>query len=78
MKSAKATSATDARPLVALAANDGWNIVNYRSGLVRALGDAGLRVAVLAPAGTHVEAIRATGAEFHHVPVRPRGTSPIM
>jgi glycosyltransferase involved in cell wall biosynthesis len=62
---------------VALAANDGWNIVNYRSGLVRALGDAGLRVAVLAPAGTHVEAIRATGAEFHHVPVSPRGTSPI-
>jgi glycosyltransferase involved in cell wall biosynthesis len=77
MKSAKATSATDARPLVALAANDGWNIVNYRSGLVRALGDAGLRVAVLAPAGTHVEAIRAMGAEFRHVPVSPRGTSPI-
>jgi glycosyltransferase involved in cell wall biosynthesis len=77
MKSAKATSAPDARPLVALAANDGWNIVNYRSGLVRALGDAGLRVAVLAPAGAHIEAIRAAGAEFHHVPVSARGTSPI-
>jgi glycosyltransferase involved in cell wall biosynthesis len=64
-------------PLVALAANDGWNIVNYRSGLVRALQAAGLRVAVLAPAGAHVDAIRAMGVEFRPVPISARGTSAV-
>jgi glycosyltransferase involved in cell wall biosynthesis len=63
-------------PVVALAANDAWNIVNYRSGLVRALRQAGLRVAVLAPAGPQAEAVEAMGADFYAVPVSPRGTSP--
>lgn len=64
-------------PLVALGANDIWNIVNYRSGLVRALLQAEFRVAVLAPAGPHAEAVRALGAEFHEVAISPRGTSPV-
>jgi glycosyltransferase involved in cell wall biosynthesis len=63
--------------LIALAANDGWNIVNYRSGLVRALQAAGLRVAVLAPAGAYADAIRAMGVDFRPVPISARGTSPV-
>jgi glycosyltransferase involved in cell wall biosynthesis len=63
--------------LVALAANDGWNIVNYRSGLVRALQGAGFRVAVLAPAGAYADAIGAMGVDFRPVPISARGTSPI-
>lgn len=63
--------------IVALGANDIWNIVNYRSGLVRALQGAGFRVAILAPAGPHAEAARALGADFHEVGISPRGTSPL-
>jgi len=71
------SSSSGAKPVIALAVNDGWNVVNYRSGLVRALQEAGLRVAVLAPDGGHANAIRAMGADFHHVPIRARGTSPV-
>ena len=62
--------------MIAVGANDGWNVVNYRGGLIRALRRGGMRVAVLAPSGAHDEAIRAAGADFHAVPVSPRGTSP--
>jgi glycosyltransferase involved in cell wall biosynthesis len=63
--------------MIAVAANDGWNVVNYRAGLIRALRSAGIRIAVLAPSGPHDDAIRATGADFYPVPVSARGTSPI-
>lgn len=66
----------DSRPVVALAANDGWNVVNYRAGLIRALRDAGLCVAVLAPSGPHDRAIRELGADFLSVAMAPRGKSP--
>jgi glycosyltransferase involved in cell wall biosynthesis len=65
------------RPLLALAANDGWGIVNYRCGLIAALQAAGYRVAVLAPDGPHSDAIRATGASFHAVPMAAKGRSPL-
>jgi glycosyltransferase involved in cell wall biosynthesis len=64
------------RPKIVLAANDSWNIVNYRAGLIRRLHKAGYETAVLAPNRGHAEAIRALGAEFHPVEMRPRGRSP--
>jgi glycosyltransferase involved in cell wall biosynthesis len=74
----KATKApAKPRPLIALAVNDAWNIVNYRSRLVRALGEAGYRIAVLAPDGPHVPALRELGVDFVAVSMSPRGTSPI-
>ncbi|HVM21993.1 MAG TPA: glycosyltransferase family 4 protein [Sphingomicrobium sp.] len=63
--------------LVALAANDGWNIVNYRAGLIRALQAAGYRIAVLAPPGPHDQAIRDLGISFFPIPLAPRGRSPV-
>jgi glycosyltransferase involved in cell wall biosynthesis len=70
-------SVRSAGPVIALATNDCWNIVNYRAGLIRALQAAGFRVAVLAPAGPHQQAICALGAEFLAVPMAPRGKSPL-
>jgi glycosyltransferase involved in cell wall biosynthesis len=67
----------NSRPVVALAANDSWNIVNYRAGLIRALQGSGLDVAVLAPPGKHIETMRALGADFLPVPMSPRGKSPL-
>jgi glycosyltransferase involved in cell wall biosynthesis len=64
-------------PTVVIAANDGWNIVNYRAGLIVAFQEAGLKVAVLAPDGPHSAAIRRLGADFHSVAMNPRGKSPL-
>ena len=65
-----------AKPRIALAANDSWNIVNYRAGLIRSLQDAGYDVAVIAPEGEHGAAIRSLGVDFYPMAMRPRGTSP--
>ena len=64
-------------PTVVIAANDGWNIVNYRAGLIGALREAGLKVVVIAPDGPHTAAIERLGADFHPVAIRPRGMSPV-
>ena len=65
------------RPKIALAANDAWNIVNYRAGLIRSFQRAGYEVVVFAPDGAHAQAVRALGVEFHPVPMKARGKSPI-
>ncbi|MES2135590.1 MAG: glycosyltransferase family 4 protein [Pseudomonadota bacterium] len=64
-------------PVVAIAANDAWNVINYRSGLIRALQAGGYRVLVLAPAGRHEAAIRDLGVDFRAVAMAPRGKSPV-
>jgi len=64
-------------PLIAVAANTAWNIVNYRSGLIKALIAAGCEVAVIAPDGPEAEAVRALGARFHPLAMQPRGRSPL-
>lgn len=64
-------------PLIAVAANNAWNIVNYRSGLIRALKGAGCEVAVIAPDGPYAEAVRSLGASLHSLPMQPRGRSPV-
>ena len=64
-------------PLIAIAANSVWNVVNFRSGLIRALQDRGLDVAVVAPSGPRMEDLKALGASFHEVAIDPRGLSPL-
>jgi glycosyltransferase involved in cell wall biosynthesis len=65
------------RPKLVLAANDGWNIANYRKGLIAALQGAGYDICVVAPDGPHAEDIRRMGVEFEPVAMSPRGTSPL-
>jgi glycosyltransferase involved in cell wall biosynthesis len=64
-------------PLIALSANDGWAVVNYRRGLIAALQGAGFRAAVLAPDGPYSDAIRGLGASFHALPMQAKGRSPL-
>lgn len=64
------------RPKIVLAANDSWNVVNYRAGLIRRLQQAGYDVVVMAPEGAHGAAVRALGVEFYPVAMSARGTSP--
>ena len=65
-----------ARPKIALAANDSWNILNYRAGLIRSLQNAGYDIAVLAPEGEHGNSVRSLGVDFHPVAMSARGRSP--
>ena len=64
-------------PVVVVATNDAWNVVNYRKGLITALQQRGYRIAVLAPAGRNSAEIEQMGAEFHSVPMAARGMSPL-
>jgi glycosyltransferase involved in cell wall biosynthesis len=64
-------------PLLALAVNDSWNVVNYRAGLIRALQGAGYRIAVIAPEGAHADAVRTLGVDFHPLAMQRRGKSPL-
>ena len=64
-------------PLIAVAANNAWNVVNFRTGLIAALKREGYDVAVIAPAGPYADAVRALGVEFHPVTLDPRGVSPL-
>jgi glycosyltransferase involved in cell wall biosynthesis len=64
-------------PRIVIAVNDGWNAVNFRGGLIRALDHAGFNVIVFAPDGPFASEIRAMGAEFCPVPMAARGASPI-
>ena len=65
-------------PVVALGANDAWNLVNYRAGLIAALQKAGFRVAALAPPGRHAARFKEMGVDFYPLPIAPRGTSPLL
>ena len=64
-------------PLIAIAANNLWNIVNYRAGLLRALRVEGHELVVIAPKGPEVAAVEELSASFHPLPMEPRGTSPL-
>lgn len=60
---------------VVLSANSCWNIVNFRGGLIRALGTHGYRVVVAAPEDEHTTKLRELGATFVPVPINSAGLS---
>lgn len=61
--------------VVALSANSGWNIVNFRRPIIKALQDQGWAVVVLAPADEAGEVIRAIGARLLPIRIDSSGTS---
>lgn len=63
------------RPLLAVSANSAWNILNFRRSLLKALHDAGYRIAAIVPPGDGVADLEAAGAEVITVPMSPRGIS---
>jgi len=48
-------------PSVLLSVNTTWNVVNFRSGLIRALQAAGFSVVVASPPDAYVQALKALG-----------------
>jgi glycosyltransferase involved in cell wall biosynthesis len=64
-------------PLAIVCANLAWNLVNFRSGLIKGLVRAGYRVLAAAPPDPEMEArLRALGADFAAVPIDAMGLAP--
>jgi len=61
---------------VIIAVNTAWNLVNFRSGLIRALIDEGYSVIAVAPEDrVSRERLEALGCRFHAIPMESRSTS---
>lgn len=62
---------------VLIALNSGWNLLNFRAGLIMALVADGHTVVLAAPSDEHVPALQALGARFVDLPMRTHGTNPV-
>lgn len=61
---------------VLIVLNSAWNLLNFRSGLIKALIDKGHEVVLAAPQDEHVPALQALGASFVNLPMRAHGINP--
>lgn len=65
-------------PLIAVCANEAWNLVNFRSGLIQHLIASGFQILAIAPPNPPMEArLRAMGCEFAAVEIDAKGLSPL-
>lgn len=63
-------------PLLAIAANSSWNLLNFRRGLLQGLMQRGYRIAAIVPPGDGISQLQQIGVSVYQVPVSPRGLSP--
>ena len=66
-----------ANPTIVISANSCWNIVNFRLGLIGALGEAGYRVIVVAPEDGHCAKLEQLGVAFVPIAINSSGVSVI-
>ena len=62
---------------IVVSANSSWNIVNFRSGLIRQLIERGLEVDVVAPPDAYSARVAELGARFHPIGLSSSGLSPL-
>jgi glycosyltransferase involved in cell wall biosynthesis len=65
------------RHCVAISINTSWNIVNFRSGLIRRLQAEGYEVAALAPPDEHSEVLVEMGCRFVPLMMDNKGANPL-
>jgi glycosyltransferase involved in cell wall biosynthesis len=63
-------------PRIVIACNTSWNLVNFRSGLIRALVATGYEVIALAPQDTYSSQLARLGCRFIAMPMDNNGTHP--
>lgn len=64
-------------PKVVIALNATWNLVNFRSGLIKAMLDAGYEVVAVAPTDEYVDRLAALGCKFVHMPMETNSINPL-
>jgi len=62
---------------VVIALNTAWNLLNFRSGLIRALVAAGYEVVAVAPPDEYAERLSVLGCRFVPLPMDNQGTHPV-
>ena len=62
---------------VLIAANTGWNLANFREGLIRALIDTGWQVVTVAPDDGSIVRLVELGCRHIDLPIDNKGTSPV-
>ncbi len=62
---------------IVVTVNAAWNLLNYRTGIIRMLQDEGHRVTLLAPRDDSAPALEALGCDFEHIGMTRRGKSPV-
>jgi glycosyltransferase involved in cell wall biosynthesis len=62
---------------VLIALNSAWNLLNFRSGLIKALLLQGHQVVLAAPADENVTALESMGARFVDLSMQTHGTNPL-
>ncbi len=67
---------THQRTKVLIALNTAWNLVNFRSGLIRALVASGYEVAAVAPPDEYISRLEELGCRFVPLPMDNKGTHP--
>jgi glycosyltransferase involved in cell wall biosynthesis len=76
MKGAGRRKGPLSRGTIAVSANESWNLLNFRSGLLKDLQERGYSVVALVPDGDKASDLRSLGIEVRPVPIEARGTSP--
>lgn len=62
---------------VLIALNSAWNLLNFRSGLIKALVANGHTVILAAPVDENVPSLQRLGTCFIHLPMRTHGINPV-
>lgn len=64
-------------PKLFIVVNTAWNLYNFRSGLIRALVEAGYEVVAVAPYDDYAPRLEALGCRHVSLPMDNKGTSPL-
>lgn len=62
---------------IAIVINTSWNVINFRSGLLRALQGQGNKIVVVAPKDEFSKQFNDMGFEYHDITMNAKGTHPI-
>lgn len=62
---------------VMIVLNTAWNLVNFRTGLIRALVKAGYEVVAVAPSDKYADGLSTLGCRYIHLPMDNNGTHPV-
>ena len=69
---------TEGAPLVLFTANAGWNIYNFRLGLMKFLRDEGWTAAAAGPQDPYADEVRKEGFSYYPVSFSRKGTNPFV
>lgn len=65
------------KPTILISANSSWNLINFRSNLIRSMREKGFRIAAIAPRDTQSDLLADLVDEYHALDFKSAGMSPL-